>query len=554
MAPGCGRGICCSLPRKRLLVCMLLLLAGTLCTIGIVSSGYSRIPHEFQVQTQIAEMQSHLKFLESLYRARQEDIINLEHKIGTTSINVSQRPTVNDNQNIINSDVTTLLNNSDTMLSLALHTQELASMKSVFVFQLLPYLMNDPASLRPAFHMQANRGFVKNVIGIPTVKRDKESYLMVTLTHLIDGLNDEDLEDTLIVVFVGDTDTEYVMNIAKEIKRRFPQHVESGLIEVLSPNAAYYPDFGSIPLTLGDSAKRVKWRTKQNLDTLYLMAYGQSRGTYYLMLEDDVKAKKSFMKDIKRFTASTSVSVPNWFLIEYCTVGGIGKLFKSADLVHFITYVQLFYYNMPIDWLLESYLADRVCPIDKTTKACGDSKLKIRPKYKESLFEHIGFYSSLKGKIQKVKDHEITGVIPNHFPHRNPPARDVKTDIEVHNEFHIISAYNGDTFFWGVTPKAGALIEFWFAKPTDVIGYTFRTGNGLHPTDILKDGVVEIYPHYQRQFITINAFDEFGLAEGAIKPEYGPLDAIRIRVTKTLTRWLVLSEIDLKTANKTVED
>lgn len=69
-----------------------------------------------------------------------------------------------------------------------------------------------------------------------------------------------------------------------------------GLIEVLSPPPAYYPDFDALPLTLGDSMKRVKWRTKQNLDTIYLMAYAQSKGTFYLMLEDDVIAKNNYIK------------------------------------------------------------------------------------------------------------------------------------------------------------------------------------------------------------------------------------------------------------------
>lgn len=73
----------------------------------------------------------------------------------------------------------------------------------------------------------------------------------------------------------------------------------------------------------------------------------------------------SSFQDIKQFTASTTVANPGWFFIEYCQVGGIGKLFKSVDLMHFITYVQLFYNNLPIDWLLESYLADKVCTIEK---------------------------------------------------------------------------------------------------------------------------------------------------------------------------------------------
>lgn len=74
-----------------------------------------------------------------------------------------------------------------------------------------------------------------------------------------------------------------------------------------------------------------------------------------------------WLQEIKQFTAATTVTNPNWFFIEYCQVGGIGKLFKSSELIHFVTYVQLFYNNMPIDWLLESYLVDRVCSIEKTS-------------------------------------------------------------------------------------------------------------------------------------------------------------------------------------------
>lgn len=77
---------------------------------------------------------------------------------------------------------------------------------------------------------------------------------------------------------------------------RFPKHVESGLIEVISPSPSYYPDLDSLPITLGDAPKRVKWRTKQNLDAIFLMAYAQSKGTFYLMLEDDVIAKNNYMK------------------------------------------------------------------------------------------------------------------------------------------------------------------------------------------------------------------------------------------------------------------
>lgn len=66
--------------------------------------------------------------------------------------------------------------------AMGVHTSASSVMQTSFVYKLLSHLMNDGDSLRPAYHMTAGRKFVDVVIGIPTVKRDKESYLMVTLT------------------------------------------------------------------------------------------------------------------------------------------------------------------------------------------------------------------------------------------------------------------------------------------------------------------------------------------------------------------------------------
>ena len=52
---------------------------------------------------------------------------------------------------------------------------------------------------------------VSIVVGVPTIKRDKESYLTQTLTSLIDSLNDDEREECLIVVFVGEVRSDYVV-------------------------------------------------------------------------------------------------------------------------------------------------------------------------------------------------------------------------------------------------------------------------------------------------------------------------------------------------------
>ena len=41
-------------------------------------------------------------------------------------------------------------------------------------------------------------------MGVPTIKRERESYLLQTLQSLLDGLNEQEKHDVLIVVFIGE--------------------------------------------------------------------------------------------------------------------------------------------------------------------------------------------------------------------------------------------------------------------------------------------------------------------------------------------------------------
>lgn len=42
------------------------------------------------------------------------------------------------------------------------------------------------------------------VMGIPTVKRDIQSYLMTTLQNLIENMSQEEREDCVIIVFIAE--------------------------------------------------------------------------------------------------------------------------------------------------------------------------------------------------------------------------------------------------------------------------------------------------------------------------------------------------------------
>ena len=83
--------------------------------------------------------------------------------------------------------------------------------------------------------------------------------------------------------------------------------------------------------------------------------------------------------------------------------------------------------------------------------------------YKPSLFQHIGTHSSLKGKVQRLKDKQF-GKIALFFPHTNPPAT-VDSAIKAYKHHTLQRAYNGETFFWGLLPQPGDMLTIKFNNP-----------------------------------------------------------------------------------------
>ncbi|XP_045406149.1 alpha-1,3-mannosyl-glycoprotein 4-beta-N-acetylglucosaminyltransferase A isoform X2 [Lemur catta] len=168
--------------------------------------------------------------------------------------------------------------------------KELTSKKSLQVpsiYYHLPHLLQNEGSLQPAVQIGNGRTGVSIVMGIPTVKREVKSYLIETLHSLIDNLYPEEKMDCVIVVFIGETDTDYVHGVVANLEKEFSKEISSGLVEVISPPESYYPDLTNLKETFGDSKERVRWRTKQNLDYCFLMMYAQEKGIYYIQKHCD---------------------------------------------------------------------------------------------------------------------------------------------------------------------------------------------------------------------------------------------------------------------------
>lgn len=281
---------------------------------GVTGSGTPSA--EAMLSSRVAEMAERIRHAEMLNMERKNELIMLRHRLdhmmtGNASASIRNGSSMQKGPSITHQHVLT------------------DSIQIPSLVSFLPHLLKGSSEtgadpLRPAFLKRsssiASRTDVSIVIGIPTVRRPVESYLLSTITNLIDNMTPEEMGKALLVIFIAETDLTFVTSQAAEIEDQFSRFIESGLIEIVSPPAAYYPDLDHLTATLGDSVDRTRWRTKQNLDFAYLMMYCQPRGTYYVQLEDDVLSKPAFVSKMINFALKQSQS-KDWLLLDFCQLG-----------------------------------------------------------------------------------------------------------------------------------------------------------------------------------------------------------------------------------------
>ncbi|KAL1131161.1 hypothetical protein AAG570_012398 [Ranatra chinensis] len=492
----------------------------------------------------LAELQLRLQHLDAMYRAREEDVHVL-------SQHLSQLLVDSLSAGGLTPEAKSLLRNL-TGLAPPPPAGHLLRLPSAYHF--LPHLLLNPNSLRPAYSISKGRTGVSVVMGVPTVKREVQSYLLSTLQNLLDSMSLEEKEDAIIVVFIAETDEEYVLQVANEIKEHFEAELNSGLVEVISPPASYYPDMGRLRTTLGDSPERVRWRTKQNLDFAFLMMYSQPKAMFYIQLEDDILAKQHFLTTMKSVALERIANRKAWFVLDFCQLGFIGKMFRCVELPWLVQFFFMFYNDKPVDWLLDHLIHTKSCNLDKDYKHCKKAKDELWIHYKPSLFQHIGTHSSLKGKVQKLKDKQF-GKVRLFFPHNNPDAVAL-SEIKAYKQYTLKRAYMGETFFWGLLPQPGDRLWFKFTTPLMMKRYIFRSGNAEHPSDRFYNTTIEVLPLLQPSnqyesynitndgFVIIGKFDSMGLAEGKVDPKLGAIKEMRLTVHSESDNWAILSEVN----------
>ena len=222
-------------------------------------------------------------------------------------------------------------------------------------------------------------------VGIPTVirtyKNQSASYIEKTLGSLIENIDIQDRGTIRFIVFLSDAAKKSRDRIKAILRRSFHNEIEEGIIQVIEAPDTFYPQLVGLKRTFGDSQERMYWRSKQTMDYVFLFRYAHELSQYYLQMEDDVTTVANYSSAIKEFVEAKEGKP--WVILEFSVWGFIGKLFRNSSLIHFARYLQLFYSEVPCDWLLASYMRHMGQPQDA---------LRL-----PELFHHIGSQSSSLG-------------------------------------------------------------------------------------------------------------------------------------------------------------
>ncbi|ROL23511.1 Alpha-1,3-mannosyl-glycoprotein 4-beta-N-acetylglucosaminyltransferase C [Anabarilius grahami] len=379
-------------------------------------------------------------------------------------------------------------------------------------------------------------------VGLSSVKREKGSYLQNTLQSIFSESSEEELDQMVVVVLLADFDVSWIRETLQKITDQFHLQLSKGQLLVIHVNEDYYPPLTGLKRNFNDAPDRVSFRSKQNVDYSYLLHFSSNLSQYYIMLEDDVSCANNFLSSIREHIRSMN---SNWVTLEFSKLGYIGKLYQSKDLPILARFLYNFYQEMPCDFLLLHF--HRLLMQDKV--------IRFRP----SLFQHMGTYSSFRGTFNRLKDEDFVKEVAD-----NPPA-DIRTNIENFKTNVAEKAYSqGSGYFWGVSPIGSAnYFLVVFREPVLISRVCIRTG--LEGKDELVSADVELGKTLVKTesgvdclgFHTLGSLQNGQFNEPDVQrlvPE--PVACLRIQVTASQMEWVIINKIHVWTvkAGKTMRN
>ena len=337
----------------------------------------------------------------------------------------------------------------------------------------------------------------------------------------------------------------------EELSVTFDKYIRQGFLIVIESYPEYYPELDNIKEKYGDSDNRRTWRSKENVDNVFVMCYCKDLGQYYIHLEDDVKSSPSFFPKLQDFIATQTAT--HWPIINVATKGSVARGFHSQDLENLASYFYLMYDEMPIDWLMDHWAKIKYpAEIKHPTEHYSINKEPLA-----SLFEHIGVTSSLAEKLSHDSNalEDFFDRYDQKYKGYNPPAT-VTSSLASH-EGDPQDAYDrGSGYFWSGPPQKDDYILIKFNRATAVQKVFVDTGSNRARDDLLYFAVFQVSFESadvsRTQPSGVHACENFQTVGRFIEGKFGTsvddtlvVNCFRILVTQYQDERVFIREIDV---------
>lgn len=374
-------------------------------------------------------------------------------------------------------------------------------------------------------------------IGIPTVRRVGDEYIMNTIKSIVNFTKPGELKEIYIVIFLADFNETWCKDISKRINESYWSLLHSGTLVVIRAWETFYPALDNLKHTYNDNYDKRKWRSKQNVDYSFIFLYSENLSTYYIQMEDDIFTVPGYLQVIKDYISEFKTP---WTCLEFSELGFIGKLYHAYDLGKLARMVLLFYEEQPCDF---TYMYFNI-------QMLQFNRLIRRP----TIFQHIGVRSSLPGKIQPLKDRYFDN-LDKVYKGDNPPGK-IYTSMAVEPSFTPEMAYSWEPgYFWS---KGNGRASDWFTlvfdEPQKVDSIVIDTGSREHPEDKIERGKLQVslsligVSSFQPKCtndIFLGYFEDGDIKVHNLTSTLGPfrIHCMSIILTENQNWWIIIKEI-----------
>ena len=402
-----------------------------------------------------------------------------------------------------------------------------------------------------------NKSSNRYVIGLPIVLRKTENYYEETVEGLFLSLSHSNISYQIIIQ-IGERNLTRIEPIITTIYKLIKKYNHPDKVEIIIPNPTLYNVLGQ------NSSEKKYWKMKLHLDFAHLLLYSSTKGGFYLHLEDDIVVTDRYLDLVENFVQK--VDVQHWKMLEFSTLGLLGKLFKVQDVPKLVRYLVDEYYQ---DFSIEDIISTFVESSCFNEVTCVSDVAQLRLLHRPSLFEHIGFYSSYPG-AEWTNNSDVNvpiGYEPwpwNDVPiYVNPPAR-ISTSLKLQNSHALKKLYSMVDVLLAHPANIGDVIYFNFTPPIVIEEFFVRTAHPSYPKKGLNTNTyVEVLPLHPEKvklklnglfkfsktpsgYIKVGRINDRGIAEGPIGDDFGKLRSLRISVSSSQTYDVLIKELILK--------